>query len=334
MQSRRAERYAVTPLPFLPFSNTGGEALNHNGIVAGGIANADGSVSLARWCKGVLTDLGVPPRTPDRSFDRPRVFGMNSSGTIVGTVHTAAGDLPSRSFIHDGGRFTVLPLLNRSHLGGAAIGINGRGQVVGYDRSATQGLVGWLWDGGTYSRVPIRGTNTAALGINSGGAIVGNRSLSFTRRLLTAQLGCRGERGYVLINGTIHHLPGFVYAINDLGEAAGGSAANGKTVATVFRSGIATIVTSRPSYAVGINSFAEVVGRYQPAGYDRQHLFKWREDCGACDLTPEGFRSAEAAAINDRGEILGFGETLSGRSQYFLLTPDPDGVLAPEALLT
>jgi hypothetical protein len=51
-------------------------------------------------------------------------------------------------------------------------------------------------------------------------------------------------------------------------------------------------------------------------------------------LTPDGYRSAEAAAINDRGDILGFGETLSGKSQYFLLTPDPDGGLTQKPLIT
>src|SRR5262249_1776239 len=89
-------RYEVTTLPFIPFSSTGGEALSHSGMIAGGIRNPDGSVSLATWCEGVLTDLGVPPGLPSREFDQPRVFGINSSGSIVGTVHTSAGDLPSR----------------------------------------------------------------------------------------------------------------------------------------------------------------------------------------------------------------------------------------------
>jgi len=48
----------------------------------------------------------------------------------------------------------------------------------------------------------------------------------------------------------------------------------------------------------------------------------------------DGYRSAEAAAINDRGDILGFGETEGGISQYFLLTPDPNGGLTPKALIT
>src|SRR5579863_2663175 len=82
-----AERYAVTSLPFLPFSDTGGEALNNSGVVAGGIVNSDGSVSLAEWSQGTLTNLGIPPALPSREFNRLRVYGMNNAGTIVGTIH-------------------------------------------------------------------------------------------------------------------------------------------------------------------------------------------------------------------------------------------------------
>jgi hypothetical protein len=328
-----AERYDVTPLPFIPFSNTGGEALSNNGVVAGGIANSDGSVSLAEWSKGVLTNLGVPPGLPSHDFNRPRVFGINDRGVVVGTIHTAAGDLPSRWFIHDRGRFTVLPLADSTDLGGAAIGINNRGEVVGYDHTSSNGVIGWRWSDGTYSRLPIPGTSTAALGINSSGIIIGNRRLRFIRRLLTGQLRT-GERGYVLRHGTTQYLTGFVYAINDLGEAAGGSISGGQAMATVFKNGIATVILSSPSYAVGINSAASVVGFYQPAGYDRRRLFRWRANSGACDLTPDGYHSAQAAAINDRGDILGFGDTVSGKSEYFLLTPDPNGGLTPKVLIT
>lgn len=329
-----AERYDVTPLPFIPFSDTGGEALSNNGVVAGGIANSDGSISLAAWCKGVLTDLGIPPGLPSRDFSKPRVFGINTAGTIVGAIHTSAGELPSRWFIHDRGRFTVLPLADPTDLGGAAIGINTRGQVVGYDRTARKHLTGWLWSDGAYSRLPVPGTNTAALGINSSGTIIGNRSLSFLRRVLSGPLGYRGERGYVLSHGRPRYLSGFVYAINDAGEGAGGSIADGKAMATVFKNGVATVILSLPGYAVGINSSAVVVGYYRPAGPNRRHLFAWSAKSGAFDLTPDGYRSAEAAAVNDRGEVLGFGETLSGEKNYFLLTPAPEGVLAPKALIS
>jgi uncharacterized membrane protein len=329
-----AERYAVTALPFIPFSDTGGEALSSSGVVAGGIANPDGSVSLAQWSQGVLTDLGVPPGLPSGDFNRPRVFGMNDSGSIVGTVHTAAGDLPSRWFLYERGRFSVLPLADPTDLGGAAIGINNRGQVVGYDRTSSKCLAGLLWSDGAYSRLRVRGTHTTALGINSNGTIIGNRSLSFLRRLLTGQSRLTGERGYVLGNGTIQYLSGFAYAINDLGEAAGGSNSNGQPMATIFRNGIAEVILSLPSYAVGINRSAQVVGFYRPPGQDRRRLFIWSAGSGAFDLTPSDYVSAEAAAINNRGDVLGFGEMLSGESRYFLLTPDSHGVLTPKALIT
>jgi hypothetical protein len=333
-----AERYDVTPLPFIPFSNTGGEALSNNGVVAGGIANSDGSVSLAEWSKGVLTNLGVPPDLPSHDFNRFRVFGINTSGAIVGTIHTSAGDLPSRSFISDRGRFTVLPLVDPTDLGGAAIAINNRGEVVGYDRTSSNNVIGWLWSNGGYSSLPVSGTNTAALGINSSGTIIGNRTLSFIRRLLTGQFRCTGQRGYILSHGSTQYLTGFVYAINDLGEAVGGSTSDGQATATVatatvFKNGIATVILSLPSSAVGINSSADVVGSYRPAGCNRRHLFIWSANSGAFDLTPDGYRSAEAAAINDRGDVLGFGETVSGEFQYFLLTPNPNGVLMRRALI-
>jgi probable HAF family extracellular repeat protein len=328
------ERYDFTLLPFIPFSNTGGEALNNNGVVVGGIANPDGSVSLAQWSKGVLTDLGVPPGLPSHDFKLPRVFGINDCGAVVGTIHTSAGEIPSRWFIYDQGRFTVLPLADPTDRGGAAIGINNRGEVVGYDHTSSNRVTAWLWSNGAYSRLPVSGTSATALGINPSGTIIGNRRFRLIRRLLTGQLRSKGELGYVLSHGKTQYLNGFVYAINELGEAAGGSVSEGQTMATVFKNGIATVILSLPSHAVGINSAASVVGSYQPAGHNRRHLFRWSANEGAFDLTPDGYISAEAAAINKRGDILGFGETVGGKSEYFLLTPDPNGALMPKALIT
>jgi uncharacterized membrane protein len=328
-----AERYDVTPLPLLPFSDTGGEALSNTGVVAGGIANSDGSVSLAEWHEGVVTNLGIPPGLPSRDFSRLRVYGINSAGTIVGTIHTSTGEMPSRAFVYLRGGFNVLPLVDSTDLGGAAIGVNNSGEVVGFDRLSGRNEIGWRWVNGAYSSLPISGTDTAALGVNSSGTIIGNRTLSIFRRLLDGHICCSGQRGYVLSHGTTQYLSGFVYAINDLGEAAGGSTAGADTLATVYRGGIATVIVGLPSSAVGINSSGQVIGSFQPAGNDRRHVFVWSADSGAFDVTPDGYRSAEAAAINNRGEVLGYGETIGGKSQYFLLTPAPSGVLTPKALM-
>jgi uncharacterized membrane protein len=329
-----ADRYEVTALPFIPFSNTGGEALNNNGVVVGGIGNADGSVSLAQWSQGVLTNLSVPPDFQSSEFNKPRVFGMNDCGAVVGTIHTSAGELPSRWFVYDRGSFTVLPLADPTDLGGAAIRISNRGEVVGYDHTSSNRLVAWLWSNGAYSKLPVSGTSTAALGINSGGAIIGNRRLRFIRRIFTGQLRSTGECGFVISHGSTQYLPGFVNAINDPGEMAGGTISHGKVVAAVFDNGISSVILGSPSSAVGINSAGSVVGSYQPADNERRRLFRWSAKLGAFDLTPDGYSYAEAAAINDRGDILGFGETLTGESRYFLLTPDRNGLLTPKQLVT
>jgi probable HAF family extracellular repeat protein len=259
---------------------------------------------------------------------------MNGSGTIVGTIHTPAGDLPSRPFLYDSGRFTVLPLMDPTDLGGAAIGVNSRGEVVGYDHTSNNGTTAWLWSNGAYSGLPISGTNVVAFGINSSGTIIGNRTLGFLRRFLTGQLHCTGQRGYVMSRGTTRHLDGFVHAINDLGEAAGGATSGGKAMAAVFKNGVTRVFLNLPSAAVGINSVADVVGFYHPAGCNLRRLFIWSANSGAFDLTPDGYRSAQAAAINDRGHVLGFGEMVGGERPYFLLTPDPNGVLTPKPLMT
>ncbi|MBS0365024.1 MAG: hypothetical protein JSR67_04270 [Proteobacteria bacterium] len=325
-------RYQVWPLPFIPFSGTGGEALNRHGAVVGGIANSDGSVSIAQWHQGLLTDLGAPPGFPDHGYDRPRVFGMNDRGAIVGTIHTGAGDLPSRSFIHDHDGYTVLPLRRPTDLGGAAIGINSRGEVVGYAHTARRKLVAWLWSNGVYSSLPVSGTSTVALAINSHGTVVGNRTLGRFRRLLSGELRATCQRGYIVGRGTTQYLDGFVNAINDRGETAGGSSRDGITMATVFRGGLGTVILGLPSFAVGINSSADVVGCYQRAQDNRRRLFIWSPGLGASDLTPDGYVSAQAAALNDRGDILGFGATTGGQEQYFLLTPAAEGALSPKAL--
>ena len=330
-----AERYGVTTLPFTTPDSI---ALNNDGVVTGGIVNPDGSISLGKWSKGVLTNLGAPPGFPS-GFNRVRPFGINDSGAIVGAIYTSAGELPARAFVHRDGSYTVLPLLHPTDLGGVAIGINDRGEVVGFDRTSNHNTQGWLWSDGAYSSLPVSGTNTVAVGINSSGTVVGYRRVSFIQRLVTGQYRRSGEMGFVLSHGTTQYLTGPVHAINDLGVAAGASTSRGhvmttrlkgEATATVFKDGIATSILSLPSAAFGINSAGDVIGSYRAGSGSRP--FIWSSKSGAFDITPAGYRSAVAAAINNRGDILGYGETASGAPQDFLLTRDPNGELMPKAV--
>jgi len=330
-----AERYRVTTLPFTTPDSI---ALNNHGVVTGGIVNPDGSISLGKWSAGVLTNLGAPAGLPN-GFNRVRPFGINDSGAIVGGIYTSAGEWPARAFVHRNGSYTVLPLLHPADLGGVAIGINDRGEVVGFDRASNHKTQGWRWSDGAYATLPVRGANTVAVGINSSGTIVGYRSVNFIQRLLAGQFRRSGQMGYVLSHGTTQYLNGPVHAINDLGVAAGASTSFGHVmttrsksdaVATVFKDGVATWILSLPSAAFGINSAGDVIGSYRAESGSR--AFTWNSNAGAFDITPAGYRSAVAAAINNRGDILGYGETASGAPQDFLLTPDLDRELMPTAV--
>ena len=211
--------------------------------------------------------------------------------------------------------------------------------MVGFDRTSSHTAHGWLWSDGAYSSLPVSGTNTVAVGINSSGTIVGYRRVNFVRRLLAGQYRRSGEMGYVLSHGTTQYFNGPVHAINDLGVAAGASTSlahaittrlKAHAMATVFKDGIATSILSLPSAAFGINSAGYVIGSYRAESDSR--AFIWSPKSGAFDITPAGYRSAVAAAINNRGDILGYGEAASGAPQDFLLTPDPNGELTPNAV--
>jgi probable HAF family extracellular repeat protein len=323
-----AERYGVTRLPFtIPDSI----ALNNEGVVAGATVNPDGSISSGKWSKGALTNLGGPPGLHS-AFNRVRPFGINDSGAIVGGIYTSAGEWPARAFVHREGSYTVLPLLHPTHAGGVAIGINDRGEVAGFDRTSNHNTQAWLWSDGAYSSLPVSGTSTVAVGINSSGTVVGYRRVNFIQRLLARQFRRSGDMGFVLSHGATHYFNGPVHAINDLGVAAGASTSRHprmatrlkrEATATVFKDGIATSILSLPSAAFGINSSGNVIGSYRAGSGSR--AFIWSPTSGAFDITPARYRSAVAAAINNRGDILGYGETASGATEDFLLTPDPNG---------
>jgi probable HAF family extracellular repeat protein len=306
-----SQNYDVTPLPFADYPSI--LALNDNGVVVGEIANPDGSVSLGEWSHGTLTNLGMPAGLPSE-FDFVQPSAINDSGTIVGTVRTQAGGGTAYSFMYSQGSFTVLPLATPTSTGGIATAINNSGQIVGYDSNSSNGNQAWLWSKGAYTILPVAGDSTA-LGINSHGTIIGN-------------IIGNGERGYVLAGGTVQYLSEGVNAINDAGVAVG---SNG--FATVARNGTETPILSVPSSAYGINAAGEVVGFYSPYGIGT-HLFIWDSSSGAHDLTPDGYENAAPLAINDQGDIIGYGQTASGTYQDFLLTPDPNGELTLKDLIT
>jgi probable HAF family extracellular repeat protein len=186
------------------------------------------------------------------------------------------------------------------YTGSEATSINAAGQVVGYaETTCPPGIEGpctpraFLW----VSPGPMQdlgalpgGSNSVALGINTGGNVVGESDTAPAPSVFHAFLWTA---------------PG---PMQDLGTLAGGSC----------------------SEALGINTAGAVVGQSEIAPglalcQGTFHAFLWTTSGGMVDLNTLidptlGWVLTTAAAINDAGQIVGSG-VINGQSHAFLMAP-------------
>ncbi len=138
--------------------------INDLGQVVGQSTTAEGRWHPFLWSDAVMTDLhpGAPNFNP---YPSPRV---NNSGQVIWSDYPVGvsdtKDLP-HPFLWSNGVLT--DLLGRA---GSALGINGRGQVVG---GSTFDRVAYVWDNGKLQFLPSLGGTARANGINNRGQVVG-----------------------------------------------------------------------------------------------------------------------------------------------------------------
>ena len=259
-------------------------------------------------------------------------LGINSHGLVVGQSYFSVGyhavswtsGKPTDLGTLPGGVLSWANAVNASGLiVGAADGTNVGPEAVLWSSAGPQGL-GFL-TGGSYSD---------AFGINRVGQVVG-----------FSDLPGGGYHGFIWSKVTgmqdLGTLPGgggsSASAINDSGQVAGGSDCGPACQhAVLWSSGKGSIldlgVLPGASYssAYGINNHGAVVGS---SGYSADHAFVWTPTGGMQDLNnliPQntGWSLQDAFAINDKGQISGFGD-LNGQERGFLLTPIAATSLAP-----
>jgi len=262
---------------------------------------------------------------PGDTFTVP--FGINSQGLGVGqsdgpTAYSAVlwtngapldlGTLP-------GGKYST------------AYAINTSGEVAGIS-TISVGQEAFLW--------------TKATGMQGLGSLAGGGdSEAFAINRFGQVAGFSGANGnktsYAFIWSkttgmkSLGTLPGggaegsFAYAINDLGQVAGDSYCGkgcqhavlwSKTKGSILDLGV--LPGANFSIAHGINNIGQVVGA---SDYISWHAFVWSPSTGMLDLNNlipanSGWLLQVANAINDQGQIVGFG-TLNGQTEAFLLTP-------------
>ena len=331
-----APLYSVTDLGDYPggADHSQATAINATGQVIGVGQNASRNRAFltAQNTDGTiaLIDLGALSRLPS-TF----AHSINDRGQVVGA--SSDGD-KSRSFLwNPSGPNSASGLMMELEIPGAernhnrATAINARGQIVGYSVG-----MAYLWspastNGTTGTTIDLGGLpggldSTLALGINDFGQVVGTSDTNLgSHAFLWTPTTPNGTSGSMIDLGTLPGATGDsqAIAINAAGAAVGYSVtANGGQHAVLWGqdgTGGNTLLDlgrleggNDLSAAYGINATNEVVGYSNSAGSD--HAFYWSNTTGMVDLnsrtnsTGTAWVLRFAQAINDRGQIAGFGE--------------------------
>jgi probable HAF family extracellular repeat protein len=253
--------------------------------------------------------------------------GINRQGLAVGS---SSSSTESVAVLWTNGVPVDLGTLGGTY--SVATGINASGEVAGYSDISSGSTEAFVWS---------KATGMQGLGLFTGGDYsLANAINRFGQVAGYADLN-GGNPVYAFIWSkttgmrNLGRLPGytdsFAYAINDLGQVAGDSSVFGaRPHATLWGKAKGSMLDlgllpgARYSTAAGINNVGQVVGLDSYADYS-SHAFVWNPSTGMLDLNNlipanSGWVLEFATAINDQGQIVGFG-TLNGQGEAFLLTP-------------
>jgi probable HAF family extracellular repeat protein len=310
----RAEFYTITDLGTFSgntfFRPVG---LNDSGQVVGTSYGASTGYHAFLYSGGKMVDLGLPAGSVP--------YGINSSGQIVGTINY---DPTSQAFLYSGGKFTVLGTFGGQSSYG--YGINDSGQVVGgaqlkYTPSQSFLITHpFVYSNGTMTGLGPPNYYGYGVAINSSGQIVGSNGT--------------GIGSFLYSNGKMTALPlDQATAINNLGQVVGSV----NRLPFISSNGKAYNLGTLPGYtfgtATGINDGGRVIGNLRQTVYatspSQPFLWKGGPLIPLQSLLPpdSNWKLIEATAMNNRGQVAGWGYNPQGDARAFLITPPAE---APE----
>lgn len=316
-------RYSLIDLGTLGGTFSLGAGVNNRGWVSGfSMLAGDQETHATLWVQGLKTDLGT------LGGPNSLAFLPTEMGQVVGLAETSIPDpygqdtcgfgtyLICRPFVWRNGVMSALPTLGGPS--GEAFGVNNRGQIVGVAQTAVPDP--------TCAPPHVLG--------------------------FEAVLWEHGEvqQQFPTVSGD---LDGFANAINDHGQAVGGTGnceqdySNQPQHAVLWENGAATdlgnLGGTTNNLATDINNRGQVVGTSNVSGDTTSRAFLW-QDGVMLDLgTLAGDFSSKANAINSEGQLVGFSCNASGNCRAFLwqngimtdlntLTPTNSPLYALEAI--
>jgi len=290
--------YRLVELPLRP------TAISDTGWVAGSTADH----TAARWSsRSGLEQIPLPPE-----FVLSEGTGINSEGEAVGVAFTADSSR-SVAFVFRQGKTSLLPGEQSR-----AEGINDAGEVVGQCKPPGQKAVGAVrWKGNALLDLKICCAATARR-INGSGQIVGDtydpeghyHAFVWDAEHASRLLSTAGEEYSSAL------------ALNQRGEVVVKAVPGGLFL---YSGGKFEPIDAPQAAARGLNKDEVVVGSFgaKPEG---QRAFVWDKAQGLRDLNGliganSGWKLEVATSINDRGEIVGWGDHGETENAGFLLVP-------------
>ena len=241
-------------------------------------------------------------------------YAVNDRDEVVGSSGTSADPFGERAF-----RWRDGSMIDLGSLGGAgsvATDINNRGDVVGYsDVDAAGTTHGFLWRHGLLTDLgTLGGSMSQAYAVNEPGEVVGVSStadgvvhgfvwehgrMTDLGTVTAADVNNRGEVAGSVLRGPVpFHEPvtWFHGTVTDLGSPGHVSAAR-----MINDRGWVVVTGVRPQHCLPASLWRD--GRYT-------------------DLSRPGECYQSAAALNDRGQVLGVTQDASGQRRYVLWQDD------------
>lgn len=329
--------YMVKDLGTLGGNNSLGAAVNSKGQVAGASYLPDDTVQHAF----ITGPNGALPLQDLGTMGGAETYGqaINTSGRVAGTLKLADGTTLHPFLSGQDG----IGLIDLGTLGGTnayAYGVNGAGETAGYSSLPANRVSHAFLSGANGGALADLGTLPGGLSsfgfaVNATGQVAGysGTSVGLSHAFLSAAHG-----GALTDLGTLGGSTSFATAVNDAGRVVG----RAETTAGqqhAFRSApnggaLEDLGTLGGSFSIaeGINASGAVVGYSYLSGNATQHAFIFTSAYGIKDLNAlvppgSGITLTDARAINDSGQIAGYG-TVGLYTHAFLLLP----ILPPLAI--